>query len=258
VRWWKTFREDFDRPGFQLGIERFGTSYIHDVGRVWQLLCVEDGPGIREVALTTEMLAVLARQFRVDATEASARLEFMANVSNLIDIGTRRGSEVRVIFSKELKNRRDEWSRKVQKAKGKSKPNSSAETPESRRRNSGTEAEAESKADAEKPKSLTTGNALTTDELCSQKVKSPWEYCRVVYQALPKKFRNKDIDQAVWKVFGIFQIEAHNDGKCNCSPVDFIEDVRGHFKQVGLEYPPAFLAQQVAWETIEHKRCQEA
>src|ERR1700678_2761751 len=80
MRWWKRFREDLDRPSFQTGVERFGTGFVHDVDRVWQLLCIEDGPGIRALTLTPEMVAVVARQLRCTSEEAVTRLDFMGAV----------------------------------------------------------------------------------------------------------------------------------------------------------------------------------
>lgn len=110
MRWWKTFREDMDRPAFQAGIERFGTGFAHDVFRTWQMLCVEDGPGIRAVALTPEMLSAIARQFRVATPEeARERLAFMS-ANGLIEL---KGSDLEMkVTSRELKRRRDEWSRR--------------------------------------------------------------------------------------------------------------------------------------------------
>jgi hypothetical protein len=135
MRWWKRFREDLDRPYFQAGIEKFGTGFAHDVDRVWQLLCVEDGPGIRKLQLTPEMLAVFARLFRVTEEETSDRLAFMASVG-LMEI--RESSGEKFITSSELKRRRDEWSRRKardnkQKDGGKtqeSQRSHSRETPE--------------------------------------------------------------------------------------------------------------------------------
>jgi hypothetical protein len=256
VRWWKQFREDYDRPGMQLGIERFGTGFVHDVGRVWQFLCVEDGPGLREIILD-EMLGVLARQFRVPSEEALARIEFMASV-NLIDIGTRRGSEVRVISSKELKNRRDEWSRKVQKAKGKSKSNDSVATPESRRSNSGTESDADAEAEAKADKSLTTVDSLTSDLVCSQKNESFWEFTGVKREKLPVRFKTTDFDADLKIHFEQYRASAHDeDGTCLCSPVDFLASVRDYLTVRNVEYPAAFLAVQTRWERIEQERCQK-
>lgn len=139
MRWWKRFREDLDRPQFQAGIEKFGTGFSHDVDRVWQLLCVEDGPGIRELPLTGETIGILARQFRTTPEEAKERLDFMCKW-NLAEIKTARDGESQLISSTELKRRRDEWSkRKSRESKGKQKKQTPAslqsdsrETPEQR------------------------------------------------------------------------------------------------------------------------------
>ena len=139
MRWWKRFREDLDRPAFQAGIEKFGTGFSHDVDRVWQLLCVEDGPGIRELPLTDETLGILARQFRVTPAQAKERLDFMCSW-RLTEIKTARDGESQLISSTELKRRRDEWSkRKSRESKEKQKKQTpvslqsdSRETPEQR------------------------------------------------------------------------------------------------------------------------------
>jgi len=129
VRWWKRFREDLDRPSFQAGIEKFGTGFAHDVDRVWQLLCLEEGPGIRELRLTDETLGILARQFRVTPEQAKERLDFMCSWQ-LAEIKTARDGEAQFISSAELKRRRDEWSkRKSRESKDKQKK----QTPESLR-----------------------------------------------------------------------------------------------------------------------------
>jgi hypothetical protein len=161
MRWWKTFREDLDRPAFQAGIERFGTCFLHDVARAWQLICSEEGPGLREVPLTKETLSVLARQFRVASPkEARERLEFMA-AWRLIELrpparGRARsmvkqnGSVREVIASAELKRRRDDWTaRKLREKKRHSERVNSGVAPKLLQRNFGTEAEVEAEANAE-------------------------------------------------------------------------------------------------------------
>jgi hypothetical protein len=149
VRWWKRFREDLDRPAFQAGIEKFGTGFSHDVDRVWQTLCCEEGKGIRQIPLTDEIVAMLARQFRVSLEEAYLRLEFMA-AWNLIELREKpranhnsngvttpsaaAGKCGRFITSNELRRRRDEWSRRKDRE---TKKKRTLETPESLRSYSG-------------------------------------------------------------------------------------------------------------------------
>ncbi len=145
MRWMRFYREDLDSPAFQAGIERFGTGFVHDVLRVWQTLCVEDGTGIRELPVSDDTLLWLTRRMRVEGQDdVRARLGFMAEW-RLIEMkswrGGRRlrplrdGSNVYfVIGSRELQRRRDEWSkRKLRELKGKGGTN----TPEPHRSDSG-------------------------------------------------------------------------------------------------------------------------
>lgn len=160
MRWWKRFREDLDRPQFQAGIEKFGTGFPHDVDRLWQLLCIEDGPGIRELPLTDETICILARQFRATPEEAKERLDFMCKWG-LTEIKTARGGESQLICSAELKRRRDEWSkRKSREPKEKQKKQTPAslqsdsrETPEQRQMQ-------RQRADAEKETTTTAASRL--------------------------------------------------------------------------------------------------
>lgn len=249
MRWWKQFREDFDRPGFQLGIEKFGTSFVHDVGRVWQTLCVEDGPGIRKVELSDAMVCVLARQFRVTSQEAIERLEFMAQVA-LIDLtGTDTGKN-RTLFSSELKNRRDEWTARNSKKRGGKAKSDTREslgtragvTPEQRQRS-----KAEAKAEAK----------LTTNSLCSHGAKNVWQFTGIKPENLPHKFRGRDFTDFVAETFASYRAASHdaNDGACLCSPVDFLDQLRNALKAAAKRYPASFLAQQVRMEKLERERC---
>ncbi len=250
MRWWKQFREDFDRPAFQLGIERFGTSFVHDLGRVWQLLCVEDGPGIREIELTDNMLRVLARQFRVTTNKAMERIDFMATVG-LIDLAKGTKPKFSTLFSSELKKRRDEWSaRKDQKASGMVECNAPERLPSdsgvareqlpNRGRGRGRGREQISNA----KKALTAGESLTGNLPCTLKEKNPWAFCGLIFERIPRKFRTAALDGYFHDLFAEYAKKAHENGVCRCSAVEFLGYARSGFKEIDISYPPAFLARQ--------------
>jgi hypothetical protein len=124
VRWWKTYRDDLDRPAFSIGLEKFGLDFFYDVACVWSFLCIESGPGVRQVELSDDVVKILARKFRVKPTEALERIRYMA-ASGIVDIISSNG--VQLLGSVEIERRRDEWSAR----NGKKKSTSHGDTPES-------------------------------------------------------------------------------------------------------------------------------
>ncbi len=261
MRWWKTFREDFDRPSFQMGIERFGTCFVHDVGRTWQILCVEDGPGIRELPLTEEMIRVLARQFRVDTEETLARLKFMGDVG-LIDLVSRNGIRNHVLVSKELKRRRDEWSaRKARKEKGKSVgktpeslPSHSGETPEQSQSQSQSQRSKSKGQSTESSSNVTRDNDdrdVTSRKVCCLTAKDPWKFCGLDIKIIPARFKKGRFAPLLREKFERYTKDSHQDGDCDCYVDEFIGNLRDECGKAGVEYPPALLARQIEIERAE-------
>jgi hypothetical protein len=256
MRWWKTFREDYDRPGFLTGIERFGTGFVHDVGRTWQLLCVEDGPGIRELKLTDEIGRMLARQFRVDVDEAIKRLQCMAEVG-LLDISERQGCKV--VSSKELKRRRDEWSKRKSRENLK-RP--AGETPELRRSRSGetpeqSQSQSQSQSQKQRQSHRTERNELTitghhdmtagNDRPCSLVTSTPWEYTGIDPKKIPKRFQN-GFATVFQTEYERFRQNSHDNGECFCYRDEFLGQVREACQRAAVEYPKAILARQIELE----------
>src|SRR5579862_7325770 len=247
MRWWKTFREDYDRPNFLTGIERFGTGFVHDVGRAWQLLCVEDGPGIREIKLTDEISRMLARQFRVDVDEAVKRLQCMAEVG-LLDISERQGCKV--ISSRELKRRRDEWSKRKSRERLKRQ---AGVTPESGRSRAG-ETPEQSQSQKQRQSNRTERNELTVtghhemtdgnDRPCSLVSSTPWEYAGIDAKKIPKRFQNA-FANVFETEYAKFRQNSHDGGECFCYRDEFLGQVRDACQRAAVEYPKAILARQI-------------
>jgi hypothetical protein len=256
VRWWKSFREDADRPAFQAGIERFGTCFVHDLARVWQALCVEEGPGIRKLALTPEMTAMFAHQFRVESRdEALARIEFMAHVG-LIDL---RGTEgQKIITSSELKRRRDEWSRRKSRADKKKDPDPAPESLLSGSRETPEQSQSQSQKQSQKQSThvndVNSGDGNNVTGLvwsCCLKAKDVWEFVGIDFERVPRKFKTKAFVALAQRAYDEFRSTAHEDGECECYPDDLLGMIRDQCKDEGVEYPPALLARQIE---IERRR----
>ncbi|MHB8410508.1 MAG: hypothetical protein ACYDDI_01015 [Candidatus Acidiferrales bacterium] len=243
MRWWKRFREDLDRPAFQAGIEKFGTGFAHDVDRIWQLLCVEDGPGIRELPLTDETVGMLARQFRVTPEETKERLEFM-RTWGLIEIKAARKGESQVIASSELRRRRDEWSkRKSRELKGKAK----TIAPESLRSNSGVAPEQRQRQRSEaKAESNSLSNIPDGMTGCVRNAEDLFEYVGIDKKRIAKKYLAPNAFERAFEDFAKTYVDewSHDGDECSCSPVDFLDIAMDELKNQGIEWPKCLLARK--------------
>lgn len=182
MKWFKIYREDLDSPAFQAGIERFGTGFVHDVLKIWQLLCTEEGPGARILPLTDDAIRWLASRLRCDPHGVRERLDFM-HMWRLVNLEPARGQPRSrlvskrnqrglcsgtageqaglnagsaggqcgvnakfVLRSRELERRRDEWTRRKLKEQKKKTP---APPQEQLRRPSGDSPAQESESESE-------------------------------------------------------------------------------------------------------------
>jgi len=246
LRWFKIFRDDLDRPAFSIGAEKFGLDFVYDVLGVWSFLCVENGPGVRQIPLSDDLVRVLARKFRVKPAEALARLRYMAECG-LIDIVQKDGVEI--LGSAEIERRRDEWSRKAQKP-------SCVETPESLRSHSGDSPDTEVRGQKSEVKVQTsesrandvTDRDVTGRQVCSLKEENPWMFSGVDIERVPEHFRTGRFGTLFEKEFQRFKEQSHEDGDCYCFVDEFLGQVREACKKARVQYPKALLARQIEVE----------
>lgn len=249
MRWFKVFRDDLDKPSFSIGIEKFGLDFFFDVVAVWSFLCIENGPGVRKISLSDEVVKVLARKFRVKPSEALTRLKYMAEYG-LVDISKQDGVEI--LGSAEIERRRDEWSRKAKKE-------STGESPEPLRSHAGESPDTEVKGQKSKvrdqsPESrddYVTSNEVdgtATGRRCCLKDGNPWSFSGVDIERVPKKFTTGPFATLFQQEFEQFRNYSHEDGVCYCFPDEFLGTVREKCVAARIRYPEALLARQIQIE----------
>lgn len=251
MRWFKFYRDDLDRPSFSIGIEKFGLDFLFDVICVWSFLCIENGPGVRQIPLSEDVVKVLARKFRIKPADAMARLRYMAE-SGLVDIVERDGQ--RILGSAEIERRRDEWSRKA-------KATETGENPETRRSLSGVSPDTESelqKSEVRGQRSESRANDVTingpdvtTGRPCSLKSENPWNFSGVDIERVPERFRKGrfvSLFERKFKEFRETLHQEHKDGACHCFVDEFLGEVRDECKRTGIKYPEVLLLRQIETE----------
>jgi hypothetical protein len=253
MRWWKTYRDDLERPSISIGLERFGLDFFYDVACVWSLLCIENGPGVRRVELSDHVVRILGRKFRVKPHEALERIRYMAD-AGLVDITSING--VQMLGSAEIERRRDEWSARRHT---KNNPSSEANAPEPLLSHSGVTPDTELRGQRSKSRDQRTeANDVTSDEgdvtsegTCCLKVKTPWEFAGLDTDKIPARFKKGKFSELFQAEYEKFKDTSHEDGQCYCFVDEFIGSVRDACGRVGVEYPKALLKRQTEIEKLD-------
>jgi hypothetical protein len=252
MRWWKTYRDDLDRPSFSIGMEKFGLDFFYDVACVWSFLCIENGPGVRQVELSDDVVKILARKFRVKPNEALERIRYMAE-AGLIDITVVNG--IQLLGSAEIERRRDEWSAR----NGKKKPATDQDTPERLPSHSGDTHDTELRGQRSESRDQRTesneltrdaGNVTTEERACCLENQDPWKFCGLDQDRIPARFKRK-FTELFHGEYERFKASSHEDGHCYCFVDEFIGSVREACAKAGVEYPKALLKRQTEIEELD-------
>lgn len=101
---------------------------------------------------------------------------------------------------------------------------------------------------------LTAAVDSVTDKLCAHEEPNPWKFTGVVFEKLPRNFREKWFDDLVRIQFAGYREDSHDaeTGECCCSAAVFLDLLRSFLTDSNCGYPPALLKRQIECERVEH------